>query len=72
MEIKDFGIATNGRKDEILCRGFLERDERMVTDEDEPLLELVENEIIGSDEIKKRIKEERKKAKLRVTGRVST
>ncbi len=69
MEIKDFGIAIDGRKDEILRRGFSEGDDRMVTDEDEPLLELVEEERMGADEIKKRIKEEWKKARLRVQGR---
>ena len=71
IEIKDIGIAQNGRRDRIHYRRFSEGDKRTVTDEDEPLLELVKEEEIGADEIKKRIKEEREKTRLRVQGRVS-
>ncbi|UCG04238.1 MAG: hypothetical protein JSW11_09680 [Candidatus Heimdallarchaeota archaeon] len=69
MEIKDFGIVINGTKEGILRRGFSEGDNRMITDDDEPLLELLGNEKMGAEEIKKLIKEEWKKARLRVQGR---
>ncbi len=69
MEIKDFGIPLNGRKDGILRRGFSNGDNRMITDDDEPLLELFDEEKIGAEEIKKIIKEEWKKARSRVQGR---
>ena len=68
-EIKDFGIAINGIKDGILRRGFSVGKGRMITDADKPLLELLEKEEIGSDEIKRRIKEEWRKARSRVQGR---
>jgi hypothetical protein len=68
-EIKDFGIAINGRKDGILRRGFSVGKGRMITDADEPLLELVEEERMGADEIKRRVKEEWRKARSRVQGR---
>lgn len=69
MEIKDFGISINGLKDGILRRGFSEGDNRMITDDDEPSIELLDEEKIGAEEIKKTIKEEWKKARSRVQGR---
>lgn len=69
-EIKDFGIAINGRKDGILRRGFSVGKGRMITDDDEPLLELVEEGGTGAEEIKNRIKEERRKARYRIQGRM--
>jgi hypothetical protein len=68
-EIKDFGVAINGRKDGILRRGLSVGKGRMITDADEPLLELLEKEEMGSDEIKRRIKGEWMKSRLRVQGR---
>jgi len=69
-EIKDFGIAINGGKDGIFRRGFSMGKDRMITDDDEPLLELVEEERMGAEEIMKRIKEERRKARYRIQGRM--
>ncbi|UCE36530.1 MAG: hypothetical protein JSW00_13560 [Thermoplasmata archaeon] len=68
-EIKDFGIPINGEKNRIFCRGFSDEDEGIVTEGYNPLLELVEEERMGADEIKKRIKEEWKESRLRVQGR---
>lgn len=69
-EIKDFGITKNGRKDAIFRRGFSIGKGRMITDDDEPLLELVEEEGMGAEEIMRRIKEERRKARYRIQGRM--
>ena len=69
-EIKDFGIAINGRKDGIFRRGFSLGKGRIITDDDEPLLELVEEEGMGAEEIMSRIKEERRKARYRIQGRM--
>ncbi|UCG68109.1 MAG: hypothetical protein JSV09_09785 [Thermoplasmata archaeon] len=69
-EIKDFGIAINGRKDGIVRRGFLVGQSRIITDDDEPVLILAEEEGIGAEEIMSRIKEERRKARYRIQGRM--
>jgi hypothetical protein len=69
-EIKDFGIAINGRKDGIVRRGFSVGEGRRITDDDEPLLELVENGNTGAEEVKRRIKEERRKTRYRIQGRM--
>ncbi|UCE73624.1 MAG: hypothetical protein JSV56_11445 [Methanomassiliicoccales archaeon] len=68
-EIKDFGIAINGRKDGIVRRGFSLGKGRMITDDDEPVIELLEEEKMGAEEVKKRINEEWRKARMRVQGR---
>jgi hypothetical protein len=69
-EIKDFGIAINGKKDGIIRRGFSIGKGRMVTDDDEPILILTEEEGVDAEEIMSRIKEERRKARYRVQGRM--
>ena len=69
-EIKDFGIAINGRKDAIFRRGFSVGKGRMITDDDDLILELVENGKVGAEEITRRIKEERRKARYRIQGRM--
>ena len=70
-EIKDFGVPINGKNDRILYRGFSDEDEGIVTEAYNPLLELIEKEEMGSDEINRRIKNERKESRLRVQGRLS-
>jgi hypothetical protein len=69
-EIKDFGIAINGRKDGIIKRGFSLGQGRMITDDDAPVLILTEEEGISAEEVLQRIKEERRKARYRVQGRM--
>lgn len=69
-KIKDFGIAIDGKKDKILRRGFIEGDNTIITDIDEPFLEMVEGEGLELEEIKMRIKEERRKAQYRIQGRM--
>jgi hypothetical protein len=69
MEIKEFGVAINGQKNSILRRGFSEGDEWMIIDSDEPILKLVENGVIGADEISRRIREESRKTRYRLQGR---
>ena len=69
-KIKDFGIAIDGNNDRILSRGFTEGDNTIITDIDGPLLELVEENGTGPEEIAKRIKEERRKARYRIQGRM--
>lgn len=69
-EIKDFGIAINGKKDGIIRRGFSLGQGRMITDDDAPVLILTEEEEISAEEVLQRIKEERRKARYRVQGRM--
>lgn len=69
-EIKDFGVAINGKKNGIIRRGFSLGQGRMITDDDAPVLILAEEEGISAEEVLQRIKEERKKARYRVQGRM--
>jgi hypothetical protein len=69
FEIKDFGIALDKRKNEILRRGFLTGDEGIVSENDDPILELIKNETMDVEKLKKHIKDEYIKSKLRVQGR---
>lgn len=70
IEIKDIGIDINGRRDRIIYRRFSKGDERIITDDDEPLLEIVRNGNMEAEEIMRNIKEERKKARYRIQGRM--
>jgi hypothetical protein len=72
MEIKDFGIPIKKNENGILRRGFSSGDEEMVSDKDNPILELVKAEKMDVKELKRHIKEEREKARLRVQGRTTT
>jgi hypothetical protein len=69
-EIKDFGIAINGRKDVIVKRGFSVGKGREITDDENPILILTDEEGIDAEEVLQHIKEERRKARYRVQGRM--
>jgi hypothetical protein len=70
IEIKDFGIPINGEKDRILCRNSSDGYEGIVTRGYNPILELVEKGDMAAEEVLSRIKEERRKARYRVQGRM--
>ena len=72
FEIKDFGIPLDPIKNEILRRGLLSGDEGMISDENNPVLELVKIDKMDVEDLKKHIKEEREKARLRVQGRTTS
>ncbi len=70
LEVRDIGIPLDDIKNGILRRGFLSGDEGMIKDDNNPVLELVKTgKKIDLEELKKNIREEREKAKLRVQGR---
>jgi hypothetical protein len=69
-QIKDFGVAINGKKNGIIRRGFSLGQGRMITDDDAPVLILTEDEGVSAEEVLERIKEERRKARYRVQGRM--
>lgn len=70
VDIKDFGIPLDKKKKWILRRGFLSGDEGIITDKNNPKLELIKVEKMDAKELKKYIKEERRKARYCVQRRM--
>jgi hypothetical protein len=68
--IKDIGIPVDKKKKRVLRRGFLSGDEGIIMDRNNPTLELIKVEEIDAEDLKKYIKEERRKARYRVQGRM--
>lgn len=71
FEIKDFGIPINLRKEGILLRSLISGDNEMISDNNNPVLELVRIGKMDVEELKRNIRAERQKARLRVQGRAN-